>query len=55
MMEMLKDKPNFADIHNNRGSILKNLKKYNEALASYEKALQLNPDRNILIITKVML
>ena len=34
----------YAEAHCNRGNALKELKHYQEALASYDKALALNPD-----------
>ena len=37
-------KPDYADAYANRGNILKDLKRLDEALASYESAIALNPD-----------
>lgn len=36
--------PGYAEGHNNRGAILQLLKRYDEALASYDKAIALKPD-----------
>ena len=36
--------PNSAEVHNNRGVLQQLLKRYPEALASYEKAIALKPD-----------
>ena len=38
----------FAGFHVNRGNALRDLKRLDEALASYEKALQLNPNYDLL-------
>jgi tetratricopeptide (TPR) repeat protein len=35
---------NSAELHNNRGAILQMMKRYDEALASYDKAIALKPD-----------
>ena len=37
-------KPNYAETHYNRGVALQNLKRPEEALASYDKAIALKPD-----------
>ena len=36
--------PNYAEIHNNKGNALKNLELYDEAIASYNKVIEINPD-----------
>lgn len=36
--------PNSAELHNNRGAILHMMMRYEEALASYDKAIALKPD-----------
>ena len=36
--------PDIAEAHSNRGNVLKELKRYDEALASYDRALVLRPD-----------
>ena len=36
--------PRFAWFHCNRGDVLKALKRYDEALAAYKKALELEPE-----------
>src|SRR5580704_6581722 len=36
--------PGYAEGHNNRGVVLQTLNRYNEALASYDKAIALKPD-----------
>jgi len=36
--------PDAAPILNNRGLVLEELKRFEEALASYEKALKIKPD-----------
>src|SRR5215469_12134227 len=36
--------PNSAEVHNNRGVLQQLLRRYPEALASYEKAIKLKPD-----------
>lgn len=36
--------PNSAEVYNNRGAILQMMKRYDEALASYDKAIALKPD-----------
>ena len=36
-------KPDFADALNNRGNALQELKRFNEALASFDKALAIRP------------
>jgi tetratricopeptide (TPR) repeat protein len=36
--------PNSAEVHNNRGAILQMMKRYDEALASYDRAIALKPD-----------
>jgi tetratricopeptide (TPR) repeat protein/SAM-dependent methyltransferase len=34
----------FADAHNNRGNVLRDLRRFDDAFAAYDKALALNPD-----------
>ena len=36
--------PNVADVHNNRGAALKELRRLDEAVASYDRAIALKPD-----------
>ena len=38
--------PNFADAYQNRGVIKNVLKLFSEALADFNQALKLNPDKN---------
>jgi tetratricopeptide (TPR) repeat protein len=40
----LETNPNHADAHGNRGNALQELKRIDEALASYDRALALKPD-----------
>jgi len=40
----LKANPNVAYVHNNRGSALINLHKYDESLSSFDRAIALKPD-----------
>jgi Tetratricopeptide repeat len=37
-------KPDYAEAHNNRGSVLSYLKRHEAAIASYDKAIALKPD-----------
>ena len=39
-------KPDFADAYHNRGNVLKDLKRVEEALASYDRAIELKPDHD---------
>ena len=41
-------KPDFADDHFNRGTVLHELKRYDEALESFRRALESNPDQRWL-------
>ena len=40
----IKVDPNVADVHNNRGAALKELRRLDEAVASYDRAIALRPD-----------
>jgi protein O-GlcNAc transferase len=42
--EAIRLKPNFSDAHLNAGNVLKALGLPTEAIASYQKAIQLRPD-----------
>ena len=40
--------PNFADAYSNRGVILQEMKRYDEALNSYDNAIKINPNHFFL-------
>ena len=42
-------KPDYAEAYANRGNVLKDLKRLDEALASYESAIDLNPDIDFIL------
>ena len=41
---VLSARPDFAEAHSNRGSVLERLERLDEALTSYDRALALRPD-----------
>ena len=46
----LKINPNYAEAYNNRGNVLTILKRREEAMKSYDKALKINPDLSLIHI-----
>ena len=42
--QAIKLKPDFAEAYNNKGSIYKDLKRYDEALFNSDQAIKLKPD-----------
>ena len=44
MIEAIEINPNFADAYSNRGVILQEMRRYDEALQSYDNAIKINPN-----------
>ena len=52
MIKLLAIKPDYVDALNNKGWTLSKIKKYNEAIECYDKALRINPDKELALNNK---